>query len=358
MAAPEHMPHPHSRRFIFLGALVLVVALVSLAALMVGAAQLTWQETVSVLLPGAAELAGESSRASMVHPIIWQIRMPRLLAGLIIGAGLSACGAAMQGMFRNPLADPGLIGVSSGAAMGAVLMIVFGAVLPATLPNWVRESGVPLAAFVGAVATTIIIYRLSLVEGRVQVATMLLAGIAINALVGAVMGYTITRASDDQLRTITFWTLGSLAQVTWEDLRAGAPLILGVVIALPFCAKALNTMLLGDAEAMRLGVRADVLKRVLIALTALAVGAAVAAAGTIGFVGLVVPHVVRLCIGPDHRFLLPGSALLGAALLVGADLLARIIAAPAELPIGMVTALLGAPFFLYLLLHQRKALFM
>jgi iron complex transport system permease protein len=264
----------------------------------------------------------------------------------------------MQGMFRNPLADPGLIGVSSGAAFGAVLMIVFSFLLPADTPAWFMEFAIPISAFTGAALTTLIIYRLSLVNGRVQVATMLLAGIAVGALVGAAIGYITTKATDDQLRSITFWSLGSLSQVSWSELRVGAPLILGVAIILPFFAKAMNAMLLGDAEAARLGIRVEMTKRVLITLTSIAVGASVASAGTIGFVGLLVPHLVRLCIGPDHRFLLPASALLGATLVVLSDLLARTLTAPAELPLGTITALLGAPFFLYMLLRQKRTLFL
>ena len=353
------MTHPHARKFIFLALLLAALGLSSLAALGFGAFKAGPGEIIAAVLPGDNRgLSGEAAaRAQSVHALMWAIRLPRLLGGLLIGAALAVCGASMQGMFRNPLADPGLIGVSSGGALGAVMMIVFKHLLPGTLPGWGLEAAVPLAAFAGAVATTLVIYKLSLVEGRVQVATMLLAGIAINSLVGAAIGYTITRASDAQLREVTFWNLGSLAQVDWNDLKVGGPLIMAVIILLPLFSKAMNAMLLGDAEASRMGVRTELVKRVLILLTALAVGASVAAAGTIGFVGLVVPHLVRMWIGADHRFLLPASALLGAILLVLADLLARTVAAPMELPIGMITALLGAPFFLYLLMTQRKSIF-
>lgn len=351
---PSNTWHPHAVRFGFLALLVVLLLGCSLGALSFGSYNATPGEIITALNPLHDPAEG---RERSVHALMWAIRLPRVLGGMLVGAALAVCGATMQGMFRNPLADPGLIGVSSGAGLGAVLAIVFGALLPATMPAWLGNSLVPISAFAGAAAVTIIIYRISLVEGRVQVATMLLAGIAIGALVGAIIGYAVTRATDDQLRTLTFWNMGSLARIGWDDLTIGAPLVLGVVFALPFFAKSMNAMLLGDAEAKRLGVNVDLVKRLLIGLTALGVGASVASTGTIGFVGLVVPHLVRLCIGPDYRFLIPASALLGAALLVLSDLLARMLTAPAELPISIVTALLGGPFFLYMLMHQRKMLF-
>ena len=286
--------------------------------------------------------------------IIASIRLPRVLLGALIGGGLAISGAAMQGLFRNPLADPGLIGVSSGAAVAAVAVIVLGSTALDFATLALGPFALSLAAFGGGAATTFLVYSLSLVHGRVAVSTMLLAGIAINAVAGAITGIFTFVADDAQLRSLTFWSLGSLGGATWPTVTATAPLIGFSALAVLRYARPLNALLLGEDEAGHLGYRVERLKRSLVLLVAIAVGAAVAVAGIIGFVGLVVPHLLRITLGPDHRFLLPGSALLGASLLVSADLIARIVVAPAELPIGIVTAIIGGPFFMYLLQRGRR----
>jgi iron complex transport system permease protein len=234
--------------------------------------------------------------------------------------------------------------------------MVFLAEPAAQLGPWALRWMTPFFAFLFALGSTWFIYQVSQSRGRVQVATMLLAGVAVNAMAGAFIGYALFRAANDQLRDVTFWTLGSLAQASWAEVRLISLPVLGGLLALTLYGKQLNALLLGETEARRLGFRVERGKKILIALSALIVGAAVAVSGTIGFVGLVVPHLVRILLGPDHRFLLPGSALLGAALLVLADLLARTLVSPAELPLGMITACLGGPFFLYLLLRNRHYL--
>ncbi len=286
--------------------------------------------------------------------IIVSIRLPRVLLGALIGGGLAIAGAAMQGLFRNPLADPGLIGVSSGAAVAAVAVIVLGSTVLGFATRILGPFALSLAAFGGGAATTFLVYSLSLVHGRVAVSTMLLAGIAINAVAGAITGIFTFVADDAQLRSLTFWSLGSLGGATWPAVAATAPLIGFSALAVLRYARPLNAMLLGEDEAGHLGYPVERLKRSLVLLVAIAVGAAVAVAGIIGFIGLVVPHLLRITLGPDHRFLLPGSALLGASLLVGADMIARVVVAPAELPIGIVTALLGGPFFMYMLQRGRR----
>lgn len=284
--------------------------------------------------------------------IIGQIRLPRSLLGLTVGAVLALTGVAMQGLFRNPLADPGLIGVSSGAALGAALAIV-GATLLGGLPVRAAPYLLSGSAFAGGLLVTALVYRLGRRNGQTSVATMLLAGIALTALAGAAIGLLTYLADDATLRTLTFWNLGSLNGASYA--RLWPLLLVAVVVALwlPRRARALNALLLGESEARHLGFAVERLKAELILCTALGVGAAVAAAGMIGFVGLLVPHLVRLLVGPDHRLLLPASALAGGSLLLFADLLARLLLAPAELPLGIVTALLGAPVFLYLLLRGR-----
>ncbi|WP_371370536.1 FecCD family ABC transporter permease [Pseudomonas sp. QL9] len=284
--------------------------------------------------------------------IVGQLRLPRALMGLLVGALLALCGVAMQGLFRNPLADPGLIGVSSGAALGAALAIVFGAAiggLPALLSPYLLS----LCAFLGGLAVTWLVYRLGRRDGQTSVATMLLAGIALTALASALIGLFSYLADDATLRSLTFWNLGSLNGASYP--RLWPLLVVGVLVAawLPRRVDALNALLLGESEARHLGFDVERLKTELIFCMALGVGAAVAAAGMIGFIGLVVPHLLRLLVGPDHRRLLPASMLGGAILLLLADLLARLALAPAELPIGIVMALIGAPFFLYLLLRSR-----
>jgi iron complex transport system permease protein len=272
----------------------------------------------------------------------------------LVGAALAVSGAAMQGLFRNPLADPGLIGVSAGGALGAVSVIVLGASVTASVAPSLAAGAVPIAAFVGALAATLLVKRLATRDGRTDVATLLLAGIAIQAVAMAGTGLLTYVADDEQLRTLTFWTMGSLGGATWQSLAYAAPLMVLSLLAIPLAAAALNAMLLGESEAGHLGFDTERLKLVLVLLVAGAVGAAVAVSGIIGFVGLVVPHLLRLTLGPDHRALLPGSALLGATLLLLADLVARTVVVPAELPIGIITALVGGPFFIWLLVSRRQ----
>jgi iron complex transport system permease protein len=282
------------------------------------------------------------------------IRLPRVLLGLLVGAGLGVSGAAMQGLFRNPLADPSLIGISSGAALAATAVVIIGDAVSFSLPPVFRLFAFPVAAFMGALVTTLVVYRLATIAGQTVVATLLLAGIAINALAQAFSGFLTYYATDTQIRSLTFWKLGSLGGANWSSLFVAAPFILVPVLFFPRLARPLNALLLGETEAGHLGFDIEHVKRLAIVLVALAVGASVAVTGIISFVGLVVPHLLRLMIGPDHRRLLPGSALLGAILLVGADLIARTLVSPAELPIGILTAITGAPFFLWLLLRDRK----
>ncbi|MBX8486753.1 iron ABC transporter permease [Pseudomonas cichorii] len=295
-------------------------------------------------------VAGESLEQAEL--ILGQIRVPRTLLGLAVGAVLALSGVAMQGLFRNPLADPGLVGVSSGAALGAALAIVGGA-LWGNVPQVIAPYLLSVCAVVGGLVVTSMVYRLGRRDGQTSVATMLLAGIALTALSASIIGLLTYLADDATLRTLTFWNMGSLNGATYARLWPLLLVCVAIIFWLPRRAKALNALLLGESEARHLGINVEALKRELVFCTALGVGAAVAAAGLIGFIGLVVPHLVRLLVGPDHRVLLPASALAGASLLLFADIFARLVLAPAELPIGIVTALLGAPFFLYLLVRGR-----
>ncbi len=285
--------------------------------------------------------------------VVMDIRLPRVLLGALVGAALAVSGAVMQGLFRNPLADPGIVGVSAGAGFGAALFIVLGGSVLSPVMTLLGIYALPLAAFAGGLMTTLLLYRIGTRGGVTSVATLLLAGIALGALTGAMTGLLVYVADDQQLRDLQFWGLGSLAGSNWNKLASAAPIILAMLVCVPFLARGLNALILGEAAAGHIGIRVQRLKNASILMVAGATGASVAVSGGIGFVGIVVPHLLRLTIGPDHRYLLPASAFLGAALLIAADTLARTIVAPAELPIGIITAFAGAPFFLWILLRKR-----
>lgn len=285
--------------------------------------------------------------------VVWTIRMPRMLGAFAVGAALAMAGAVMQGMFRNPLADPGLIGVSAGAsvmaAMGIVLAGVWFQEAQESLGFWM----IPAFAFIGGVGVTFFIYIVSLTPRGVSVVTMLLAGIAINAMVQSISGTMTYIATDAQLRDMAFWSLGSLGGVSWKYLPLIAVLIV-VCVAMVKLARGLNAILLGESEARHMGIDTRLFNRWCIVLTALAVGISVAIAGPVAFVGIVVPHILRLLAGPDHRFLLPNCMILGGCLVLFSDILARSLFPPAEIPIGIITSAIGAPFFLYILLKNKR----
>lgn len=292
---------------------------------------------------------------SLVDRVILQdIRLPRMIMGICVGAALAVSGAVMQGLFRNPLADPGIVGVSAGAGLGAIMAIVLGGLLPVVIRDAAGSYLVSVAAFLGAWGSTLLLYRVATRNGQTSVATMLLAGIALGALAGAVSGGLVYMADDAQLRDLTFWGMGSLAGATWFKVFTAGPVIVLALAAAPFLARGLNGLALGEAAASHIGIPVQKTKNAAILVVAAATGAAVAASGGIGFVGIVVPHILRLASGPDHQMLLPNSALLGASLLLAADVISRTVIAPAELPIGIITAIFGAPVFLWILLSRRR----
>lgn len=331
-----------------LSLLALMLAVVAVVGLFSGAVALSPAQMGTAL----AMLVSGAEPGDPLLAVVSIIRLPRLLLAALVGAVLAVSGAAMQGLFRNPLADPGLIGVSSGAALGAVVVIVMGGWLPLLS----GPLAVPLAAALGGLLATIVVYRLGQSGDGTDVATLLLAGIAINAIAGAGTGLLTYFADDTELRTLTFWLMGSLAGSGWSQLAMTAPFMLVCTGALCALGRPLNAFLLGEDVAHHVGYPIEHIKVATVLLCAVAVGAAVSMTGIIGFVGLVVPHLLRLMIGADHRLLLPASALLGAAGLVAADTAARTLISPAELPIGILTTLLGGPFFLFLLLRRRRRL--
>ncbi len=333
--------------------LVVLLVITSLMSLTLGASNASLWRVVPVWL-GLADGGDPAILRDMV--VIADIRLPRLVLGILIGSALAVSGVVMQGLFRNPLADPGLVGVSSGAGLGAVMAIVLGSSVlgPILLPLGIYAT--PLAAFGGGLATTLLLYAVSTRNGQTAIATMLLAGIALGAVAGAVTGVLVFVADDNQLRDLTFWGLGSLAGANWLKVATAGPIILLTLITAPLLSRGLNALTLGEATAHHLGVPVQRFKNIAIVSVAASVGAAVAVSGGIGFVGIVVPHLLRLVIGPDHRFLLPASALLGACFLLIADTISRIVVAPAEMPIGIITAAVGGPFFLWILLGRSRSL--
>ncbi|GAB2922345.1 FecCD family ABC transporter permease [Streptomyces sundarbansensis] len=279
--------------------------------------------------------------------VLWNVRLPRVALAVLVGASLGCAGALMQGVFGNPLAEPGVIGISAGAAVGAVASIALGLTF---LGNWT----ITVCAFLAGLATVLVVYALSRSGGRTEVVTLILTGIAVNAFAGALIGLFIFFADNAQITQITFWQLGSLSQATWPKVLAVLPCALAGLLIAPFHSSRLDLLALGERPARHLGVDVERLRIVLVLVVALLTAAAVAVAGIISFVGLLVPHLLRMANGPGHRFLVPGSALGGALVLVAGDLAARTVAAPAELPLGVLTALFGSPFFFWLLRRTRR----
>jgi iron complex transport system permease protein len=279
--------------------------------------------------------------------VVLELRLPRTVLALLIGAILAQCGAVMQGLFRNPLADPGIIGASSGAALGAAIAIVL-------LPVSLQEFATPVAAFVGALAITVLVFKLAHGENGTSVIMLLLAGVAVSAFSGAMMGFLNVIADDQALRDITLWQMGAVSRASDRSLILCASVMCFVAWYFQRHCQSLNALLLGEAEARHLGIDVERLKMKLIVAATIGIGVAVSVSGIIGFVGLVIPHLVRMLVGPDHRTLLPLSALCGAILLLFADIGARSMMSPTELPVGLLTAVVGAPFFAFLLITQRK----
>lgn len=318
-----------------------------LASLALGPVAISPLQVVSIVMsPLGVDLAPyeATQQAVLLH-----LRLPRILVGALVGMALGASGATMQGVFRNPLADPGIIGVSAGGALGAVVALALGIerLFPLALP---------ISAFGGAIGAASLVYGISWLGGRATPGTLLLAGVAVSSFFGAVISFVLIALSpySDALRGALFWLFGGLEGRGWEHARLASPFILGGVLGMVTLARELNLLMLGDEEAHSLGVRVALVRLVLIALASLATGVAVAVSGGIAFVGLVVPHMLRLLFGPDNRVLLPISALGGALFLVGADTLARTVVSPAEVRVGVITALVGAPFFLFLLVRSKR----
>jgi iron complex transport system permease protein len=321
-----------------LPALAFLLVSIFILAVSMGAVKIPVSEVLSFSL-------SDQERA-----ILLDIRLPRVLLAGIVGAGLAVAGCTLQGIFRNPLADPSLIGISSGAALAAAAVIV----LAGPISGYFGIYALSVAAFIGGIAACWVIFLCAGFSGNLSVAIMLLAGIALTAIAEGATGFLSYLSTDQQLRTLTFWRMGSFGGALWPAVIVAATIVLPCLGLMMKEAAGLNVLLLGDSEACCLGVDSDRLKRRLVGFSALVVGGSVAVSGVIVFIGLVVPHLVRLTISPDHRLLMPASALLGAGLMIAADTAARTLAAPAEIPVGILTSLIGGPFFLWLLLRLQR----
>lgn len=340
---------PGSRRTVLL-ALAVVTLLVLVASIRYGAIDFSIGEITSALsslLPGHPE-------PNLDQRIFLELRLPRAILCLLVGASLGVGGTLMQALFRNPIVEPGLVGTSSGAAFGSALFFVLGGVLHIGASLW----SLPIAACAGGIISTYLVFLLarSREDGRASIVMLLLTGLAVNALFMSAIGFLSYIARDPQARSITFWSLGTLSGANWKAVAIVAlSTILGSIVALRF-AKQLNALMIGEDEATYLGVNVNRLKWVILSVNVVIVAVATAFTGVISFVGLVVPHILRMIGGADNRFLIPGSALMGATLLTLADLMARLVVRPAELPIGIVTSAVGVPVFIFLL-RRRQYLF-
>ncbi len=351
-AAPTRRQQKKLKKpYYILGALFLLLILSSITSLGIGGVAISPLSNIEHFTAYIG--LGKSNLELHQVLVIESIRLPRIMLGLVIGASLGLSGAVLQSLFRNPLAEPGLIGISSGAALAVVSIIVLGDTFFAPFLDLTRNFALPIAAFIGSLLTTALIYHLSRRDGLTDIAMMVLMGIAINAIVGSFIGLLTYLADDTELRSLTFWSMGSLAgagQAAWPSISI---MIIGSFFLLKLSSP-LNVFLLGEAEAHHLGIPTERIKQQAAIAAACATGAAVAAAGMIGFIGLIAPHLARLIGWADNRFVLPASALIGANLIVIADTIARIIVLPAELPIGLVTSFIGGPFFFILLFREFK----
>lgn len=331
--------------------LATLLLLLLLGSLGVGAVSIPFAE-----MPGlvAHRWSGAGATNALHEALFFEIRLPRTILAVLVGASLSVSGALMQSLFRNPIVEPGLVGTSAGSALGAALLIVLG---QHTLDGWSPVLGsllAPACALAGGLLATVLVYSLAASTSRVNVSLVILAGVAVNALANGGTGFLAYIARDPQARSITFWSLGTLSVASWKMVGiVSLSTIAGILFAFRL-ARPLNVLALGDAEARYLGVRTGRLKLSVMGVNALLVAVATSMVGIIGFVGLIVPHLLRMLKGSDNRYLVIGSALLGASLLLATDMLCRVLIAPAEMPIGIVTAFIGAPVFLYLLRRMRK----
>ncbi len=333
---------------IFIIFLLILTLTISLLSLGMGAVRISPIKVVKVILDNIPVVSNyfNVNYGKGIETIVWGLRVPRIVLGGVVGAALGTAGAIMQGLFKNPLADPYIVGLSSGSALGAALAIVLGL-------TTISNLSIPLIAFLSGLITISLVYSIAKEGRKVHVDTLLLAGVAFSFLLSALTRF-IMYFSGDQIHEVMFWILGGLTGANWDSIIISFPLVLiGIFLAFPL-AKYLDAIMLGEEDAMYLGVDVNKIKKILLADASLITAISVAYSGVIGFVGLIPPHIVRIIIGPKHKSLIPASALLGAIFLVLSDIIARTIMAPTEIPVGIITAISGAPFFIYLLWRRKK----
>lgn len=329
-----------------LPAMLVVLLVVLIAGTAIGAVNVPFFETFKIILKNMG-LLKNAVFAEGQEPIIFLVRFPRVLVAALAGTALAASGAVMQGMFRNPMADPGILGISSGAGMGAVLAIKLGLTA-------ISIYLMPMFAFTGAFLAILVIYFLSYRKGRVPVLTLILSGIAVSTFIGAITNLILTLSYDYQVKEFLFWATGGLDGRRWEHVQlVVVPILISVILMFLF-SRDLNVLLMGEEQAKSVGLDPSKTRTILLLLVSIATASAVCVSGAISFVGLIVPHIIRLIVGPNHKILLPASAIGGAIFLVLCDLISRVVAIPYEIGVGIITALLGAPYFLFLLLRTRK----
>ena len=340
------------RRLIYpaLGLLILL-NVVTVLAISIGSVEIDFLTTCRILLSKLPLLDVTPNWDTGLDIIIFEVRLPRIVLAGLVGGALALAGATYQGLFRNPLADPYLLGVAQGAALGAIVGFLFSSTW-----HFMSFGAIPILAFIGALIGTASVYLVARVGKTVPMTTLILAGVAIGAFLGSIVSYLII-SSGEEMHGIIFWLMGSFSLTNWSEVQVVLPYVAIGTIVILFYARQLNVMQLDEAQAQQLGVNVERVKLILLIAATLITAAAVSFVGTIGFVGIIVPHAVRLVFGADNRSLLPLSVLTGAIFLIAADLLARTILAPTEIPIGIITAVCGAPFFLYLLRHKKKVLF-
>ncbi|MDD5601197.1 MAG: iron chelate uptake ABC transporter family permease subunit [Actinomycetota bacterium] len=333
--------------------LAILILLVIIAA-SVGAAKISLKETALIMLsfvPGFNNLVDSASIDSQNFVIISQIRLPRIALSIFVGIALASAGVIFQGLFRNPMADPYVIGVSAGAAFGATIGLLF-----------VKNSGpagisiTALFALCGALATTFLVYNIAKIRGKISVVTLLLAGIALSAMLSAMTSFIMIFRVHDMAKVV-FWVMGGLTSASWAKFNILAPVVIILVVVSGFFMRDLNVLSLGDERAAQLGVETERVKKILLVMASLIAAVAVSMSGIIGFVGLITPHILRLIVGPDHRILYPASAVAGGIVLLVSDTMARTVLMPREIPVGIITSIIGVPFFLYLLVKSKREAF-
>jgi len=333
--------------------LIILIALIVLSSAM-GAANLSIKLTLKTLgsiIPGIKNLIDASDISPQDIKVIFDIRLPRIFMAIIVGIALSSSGVIFQGVFRNPMADPYIIGVSAGAAFGATIGLLFAGNI-----KLISLSATSIFAFLGAIGTTFLIYNISKIKGKISVLTLLLSGVALSSLLTSIISFIMIYRTQD-LAKVYFWIMGGLSNSSWTNFMTIMPVIVIIMAASSFFMRDLNVMSLGDERANQLGVQTEKLKQVLLILASIMAAAAVSVSGIIGFIGLITPHIMRMIVGPDHKILYPTAAISGGIVLLLSDTIARIILSPREIPVGIITSIIGVPFFIYLLVKSKRQVF-